>query len=52
MAIDTSIHHITEPGSNIFLELGFPPDEAQLLYEASRKQIAESQVLKEQFMDE
>ena len=39
MKIDTEIRHVTKPGANIFLELGFPPAEAKRLHAASRKQI-------------
>jgi len=27
MKIDTEIRHVTKPGANLFLELGFAPDE-------------------------
>ena len=27
MKIDTEIRHVTKPGANLFLELGFTPDE-------------------------
>jgi hypothetical protein len=30
--IDTSIEHITPAGTNIFLGLGFSPEEAERLY--------------------
>ena len=39
MTIDTEIRHVTKPGANLFLELGFAPDEAKRLQAASRKQI-------------
>ncbi|MBP6014645.1 MAG: XRE family transcriptional regulator [Alphaproteobacteria bacterium] len=52
MKIDTAIRHVTKPGANIFLELGFPPAEARRLHAASRKQINETQRLKRQLMDE
>jgi hypothetical protein len=29
MKIDTEIRHLTKPGANLFLELGFTPDEAK-----------------------
>jgi predicted XRE-type DNA-binding protein len=52
MKIDTATRHVTKPGANIFLELGFPPAEARRLHAASRKQINETQRLKRQLMDE
>ena len=52
MKIDTKVRHITKPGANIFLELGFPPVEAKRLQAASRKQINGSRLLKQQLMDE
>ena len=50
MKIDTEIGHVTKPGANLFLELGFPAEEAERLQEASRKQINDTQLLKEQLM--
>ncbi len=47
MKIDTDIRHVTRPGANIFLELGFAPEEAKRLQVASRKQITDTQVSKE-----
>ncbi len=52
MTIDTKIHHVTKPGANLFLELGFTPDEAKLLQATSRKQINDTQLLKQQLMEE
>ena len=52
MKIDTDIRHVTKPGKNIFLELGFEPDEARRLQAASRKQINDTQRLKQQLMEE
>ena len=52
MKIDTDIRHVTKPGKNIFLELGFAPDEARRLQAASRKQINDTQRLKQQLMEE
>lgn len=52
MKIDTAVRHVTKPGANIFLELGFPPAEARRLHAASRKQINETRRLKRQLMDE
>ena len=52
MKVDTEIRHVTKAGANIFLELGFPPDEAKRLHAASRKQINETRLLKQQLMEE
>ncbi len=51
MTIDTKIRHVTKPGANLFLELGFAPAEAKRLQAASRQQINDTQVLKQQLMD-
>jgi predicted XRE-type DNA-binding protein len=45
MKIDTEIRHVTKPGENLFLELGFTPDEAKRLEAASRKQIDDTRLL-------
>ena len=52
MTIDTEIRHVTEPGANLFLELGFSAAEARKLHAASRKQINVTRLLKEQLMTE
>jgi predicted XRE-type DNA-binding protein len=52
MTVDTEIRHVTKPGANIFLELGFAPDEAKRLRAASRKQINNTRLLKQQLMEE
>ena len=52
MKVDTRIRRVTRPGANLFLELGFPPAEARRLHAASRKQINDTQRLKEQLMTE
>jgi predicted XRE-type DNA-binding protein len=52
MKIDTEVRHVTKPGVNLFLELGFTPDEAKRLQAASRKQINDTRLLKEQLMEE
>lgn len=52
MTIDTEIRHVTKPRANLFLELGFAPDEAKRLLAASRKQINDTQLLKQQLMEE
>jgi predicted XRE-type DNA-binding protein len=51
MKIDAEIRHVTKPGANLFLELGFAPDEAKRLQAASRKQINDTLLLK-QLMEE
>jgi predicted XRE-type DNA-binding protein len=52
MKIDTEIRHVTRPGANLFLELGFTPGEAKRLQAASRKQIHDTRLLKKQLMQE
>jgi predicted XRE-type DNA-binding protein len=52
MIIDTEIRHVTKPGANLFLELGFSAEEAKRLQTASRQQINDTQQLKEQLMSE
>ena len=52
MTTDTRVRHVTKPGANIFLELGFEPAEAKRLHAASRKQINDTRLLKEQLMAE
>ncbi|MFT3907249.1 MAG: XRE family transcriptional regulator [Steroidobacteraceae bacterium] len=52
MKIDTEIRHVTRPGANIFVELGFSPAEARRLQSAARKQINDTRRLKEQLMAE
>jgi predicted XRE-type DNA-binding protein len=52
MKIDTRIRHVTKPGANLFLELGFAPDEAKRLQAASRKQVNDARLLKQQLMEE
>jgi len=37
--IDTKTRHITKAGDNIFLDLGFPEEEAEKLKEESNKRI-------------
>ena len=50
--IDTEIRHVTKPGANLFLELGFTSAEAKRLQAASRKQINDTRLLKQQLMEE
>ncbi|MBQ1765781.1 MAG: XRE family transcriptional regulator [Aquincola sp.] len=52
MTIDTEIRHVSRRGANLFLELGFSPAEAKRLQAASRKQINDTQLLKQQLMTE
>ncbi len=51
MKIDTKIRHVTKPGENLFLEFGFTPEEAKRLQAASRKQINDTRLLKQQLME-
>lgn len=42
---DSKFHgssHITQPGTNIFLDLGFPPEEAAELWEDSKRRIEQN----------
>jgi predicted XRE-type DNA-binding protein len=50
--IDTAIRHVTKPRANLFLELGFPRAEAERLYAASRREVNDTKLLKEQLMSE
>jgi len=52
MKIDTEIRHVTKPGANLFLELGFSAAEAERLHAASRQQINDTRLLKQQLMAE
>ncbi|MFA6231284.1 MAG: XRE family transcriptional regulator [Rhodanobacter sp.] len=52
MTIDTEIRHVTHSGANLFLELGFAPAEARRLQVASRQQINDTRLLKQQLMGE
>src|ERR1700760_2578635 len=52
MTIDTKIRQVPKPGANLFLELGFPAEEAKRLHVASQKQINDTRLLKEQLMTE
>ena len=52
MKIDTEIRHVTKAGANLFLELGFSAAEAKRLHAASRQQIDDVRLLKEQLMSE
>ena len=50
--IDTKTRHITQPGANLFVELGFDLAEAEQLQTESRKRINDTNVLKEALMSE
>ena len=52
MKVETEIRHVTTPGANLFLELGFSPTEAKRLQAASRRQINDARLLKQQLMEE
>jgi len=52
MKIDTKSRHRTKPGGNVFLDLGFSPQEAKRLLAQADAQIDESIRLKRQLMDE
>jgi predicted XRE-type DNA-binding protein len=52
MNVDTKIRHVRKPGTNLFLGLGFEPDEARRLQAASRKHINDTRLLKLQLMGE
>ena len=52
MKTDTKSRHRTQPGGNVFLDLGFTPKEAKRLLVHANAQIDESIRLKQQLMDE
>ena len=52
MTIDAEIRHITKPGANLFLELGFDATEAAHFHAESQQRISDTKALKEQLMDE
>ena len=52
MTIDTKSHHRTKASGNVFLDLGFSPQEAKRLLAQADAQIDESIRLKRQLMDE
>ena len=49
---DTRIRRMTKPGANLFAELGFPQEEAQLYQAQSRALISQTLAVKEQLMGE
>jgi predicted XRE-type DNA-binding protein len=52
MTTNTKVRHVTKPGANIFLELGFEPGEAARLHTESKQRISDTMALKEQLMEE
>jgi predicted XRE-type DNA-binding protein len=50
--IDTQVRHVTQPGANLFAELGFSPDQARRYQAESRERIDHTVALKEQLMGE
>jgi predicted XRE-type DNA-binding protein len=46
------IGHVTPAGGNIFLDLGFPPDEAARLLAESNREIAVHDAVKKHLVDE
>lgn len=46
------VGHVTPAGGNIFLDLGFPPDEAARLLTESNREIAAHVALKKHLVDE
>lgn len=47
MTIDSEVRHVTKPGANLFLELGFSAAEAKKLHAASRQQINDRRLLEQ-----
>jgi predicted XRE-type DNA-binding protein len=52
MKIDTEIRHVTKPGANLFRELGLTAAEAKRLQAASREQVDDTRLLKQQLTEE
>ena len=52
MTIDTEIRHVTKPGANLFSDLGLSEEEALRLLAASKQEISDARLLKEQLMSE
>ena len=50
--IDTEVRYVTKAGANLFVELGFPPEEAARYQQETRDQIERMNLLKVQLMDE
>lgn len=51
MSTDTEIGHITQAGTNLFLDLGFDPKEAERLHSEAQQQINDAIQLKIQLME-
>jgi predicted XRE-type DNA-binding protein len=52
MTFDTEVRHITEPGANLFLGLGYDMTKAAHFHAESQQRISDTKVLKEQLMGE
>jgi predicted XRE-type DNA-binding protein len=52
MTIDTKSRHVTSAGGNVFLDLGFEPEEAAALQAESKRVISEKLAIKESLMGE
>ena len=50
--VDTEVRHVTKPGTNLFAELGFAPEDAARYQAESQLQINQTLALKEQLMAE
>lgn len=50
--IDTQVRHVTKPGANLFVELGFSAEDASRYQAESRERIDHTLALKEQLMCE
>ncbi|WP_024529792.1 helix-turn-helix domain-containing protein [Serratia fonticola] len=50
--IDTASRHVTQPGDNIFADLGFPEEKAADLLAKSNEDIAQAIEMKKQLMAE
>jgi hypothetical protein len=47
MTIDTKIRHITKPGANLFLELGFDPADAARFHTESQQRINDTEAIED-----
>ena len=50
--VDTKVRHVTKASGNIFSDLGFAPQEASQLFDASREEMARADELQKQLMVE
>jgi predicted XRE-type DNA-binding protein len=50
--VDTEVRHVTKPGANLFVELGFASEDAARYQAESQQQISQTLALKEQLMTE